>query len=423
MVQRLIEWFRRSSKRTSSSGIVAPLRRVFVDLSTIVQGDSGTGIQRVVKSICQELSGEDWPEVEIVAVAGTRRMPYRIVETPLLRSKVAASESPLILEAGDLFLGLDLAAHVLSSHEWQLRRWKENGASIAIVIYDLLPLLRPEWFNSRLVKSFNRWLRVIGRHADLLLPISRSVLADTQRFMAQWHPERAAVVRLRRFPLSGDIGLHDTQGELAAIQGTLRAMRQRSAILMVGTVEPRKGHAAALAAHRLNWREASPTASLLVIAGQKGWKTEALQSELAELDLERDGAIWLGRVNDAELDALYRACAGVLVASYGEGYCLPLHEALAYARPALARNLPVLRELEADGVAYFDGDDAVTLAKAMTSFISDRGTEIARCEKGWDESMAVLKAELTAPYKQLARPPSTSADFDVQSVLVAALPR
>ena len=365
-----------------------------MDVSTILKHDAHTGIQRVVKAVCKELRDQPWPGISVFPAAADKSSPYRVVATPLLAADGDFGPGPLELKAGDLFLGLDLAAQTLNRYEWQVRGWRRNGARLAAVVYDLLPVLRPDWFNPRLVRNFSKWIALLGRQADIILPISHSVSHDVQRYLSANQPSRMGEIAVHVLPLSGDLGQFVTGARMPVHDPVVAAMLQRPSILMVGTIEPRKGHAVALARHRENWA-ARPDAPLLVMAGQGGWKTERLQAELARLALADDGVVWLGKVSDEQLDRFYRACAGVLVASYGEGYCLPLHEALAYGKPALARDLPVLRELEAPGIRYFSNESPAELGSKMLALVSETGGSPLRpCTRGWGESLAVLERAL-----------------------------
>src|SRR6185369_17833072 len=125
------------------------------------------------------------------------------------------------------------------------------------------------------------------------------------KHLAAHHSERAPQIRSAVLPLSGDIGQFDYNSP-ARLDPVTEAMRARPAVLMVGTVEPRKGYAVALAAHRHAWATSSARAPLLIMAGKPGWQTAELQRELRALDLERDGAVWLEDVDDSKLHELYQ---------------------------------------------------------------------------------------------------------------------
>ena len=388
MLTRLLGW-RGFQHSKDPVGNRATLRRLFVDVSTIVRHDAGTGIQRVVRSVCRELSNGAGDDLEIHPVAASRWRPYSVVVTDLLPSRGTPPKGLLSLGEGDAFVGLDLSAHLLPRHERRIAGWVANGARVGIVVYDLLPYQRPEWFSSRTAPQFRDWLDVVARTATVALPISQAVADDLAAYVAAKRDSSREKLKLSVIPLGGSIGQFD-RAESEPDHPVIRAMENRAAILMVGTVEPRKGHDIALRAHRHAWN-ASPKAPLLILAGQPGWRTESLQVELRALTLENDGAIWLEDVNDHLLDRLYRACRGLLVASLGEGYCLPLREALAYGKPILARDLPVLKELDSPAITYFSSDEPHDLGARLLEFSSKQHPLYPSADDaGWSETVRAI---------------------------------
>jgi glycosyltransferase involved in cell wall biosynthesis len=371
-----------------------------VDVSTIVRHDAQTGIQRVVRAVCDQLTRANLNGIEIFAIAASSRHSYRLVSFDF--AKEAAGPvigTTLELGAGDVFLGLDLCAHLLSRYEVQLWRWQSRGAVIAAVVYDLLPYSNPEWFNRSTVRNFRKWMWVLGRRADLLLPISTSVSRDVERYLEEHHSARSGFIARQVIPLSGDIAMsRPSTGMPDHAASVLAAIKQRPTVLMVGTVEPRKGHAVALAAHKYGWKSDPSNAPLMVFAGKPGWKTEELQAEMSELTLERDGAIWLRAVSDELLTELYEACFATLVCSYGEGYCLPVHEALSHGKFALVRDLPVLREFSSPLIEYFSDDSPAALAAQLRALTLH---DLPAAHLPWDEKWDTTLAVLTKAIKEL----------------------
>ena len=145
----------------------------------------------------------------------------------------------------------------------------------------------------------------------------------------------------------------------------LDRLRFRPAILMVGTIEPRKGYDAAIAAFEHLWSKRSGEAPDLVIVGKGGWKTLAMQNKIrchAEHNIRLH---WLDSVSDEGLCKLYDACRGVFMASRGEGFGLPLVEAANHRRHVLARDLPVFREQDVPNALYFEDDDPEMLGERL----------------------------------------------------------
>jgi glycosyltransferase involved in cell wall biosynthesis len=165
---------------------------------------------------------------------------------------------------------------------------------------------------------------------------------------------------------------------------------------MVGTVEPRKGYEQAVSAFKTLWRDELNAPQLLVI-GRGGWKTHRLQQNLRQLSERDDRFRWIECASDEFLENVYERVTGLLVASEGEGFGLPIVEALAHGRPVLARDLPVFRELQGPGVCYFDGGSSARLGEALRGWL--RGIMARPPLAGgktatWDEAAAGLASLL-----------------------------
>jgi len=121
-------------------------------------------------------------------------------------------------------------------------------------------------------------------------------------------------------------------------------------VLAVGTLEPRKNLprlVAAYAALPLALQEAHP----LVVVGARGWRTGETLAALRSLGNRR--AI-LGHVSDAALAELYRRCAVFCYPSLGEGFGLPVLEAMAAGAAVITSNVSSLPEVGGDAVEYVD---------------------------------------------------------------------
>jgi glycosyltransferase involved in cell wall biosynthesis len=145
----------------------------------------------------------------------------------------------------------------------------------------------------------------------------------------------------------------------------LENLRFRAAILMVGTVEPRKGYEAALAAFDHLWRDRPAEAPDLVIVGKAGWKTSELQQRIRSHPQFSRRLRWFECMSDEGLCLLYDACRGLLVASRGEGWGLPIIEATMHRRHILARDLPVFREHGLPNISYFADDTPTVLGQQI----------------------------------------------------------
>ncbi len=138
-------------------------------------------------------------------------------------------------------------------------------------------------------------------------------------------------------------------------------------VLAVGTLEPRKNLprlAAAFAALPASLRERHP----LVVAGELGWQTGPTT---AALDALGTNVIRLGYVSDRVLAELYRRCGVFCYPSLGEGFGLPVLEAMAAGAAVLTSSVSSLPEVGGDAVAYCDPRSVAGITGALAALLED----------------------------------------------------
>nr|WP_246331859.1 glycosyltransferase [Brevundimonas mediterranea] len=166
---------------------------------------------------------------------------------------------------------------------------------------------------------------------------------------------------------------------------------------MVGTLEPRKGHQGVLDAFDRLWREGF--VGNLVIVGRAGWKVASLLERLRAHPEHGKRLHWLDNASDETLMRLYEASDGVLLASFAEGFGLPLTEALRYRKPVLARDLAVFCRHSSSGIRYFPVQaDTIAMASAISAWVEEiqSGAIVVRpgCDTDWRDSICSLLSAL-----------------------------
>lgn len=387
-------------------------KQLLVDVSTIIRSDVRTGIQRVVRALLGQLVSADIPGVIVQPVFASRNHGFCRAAFHSDGRLVNASEHPRGLQpvevrGGDIFLGLDLAAHTLPALESVLATWRRKGVTINMVIYDLLPISRPDWFSSRLIRNFHRWLDVVARQSDRCICISDTVAQALAEELLAHNPTHLPAVLT--IPLGSDLdssfpslGLPDN---ISAIRGLVRVRR---ALLAVGTVEPRKGYDCLLDALDHIWRSDPESDIALLIVGRAGWSTKKLQQRVRDHPEHGNRLVWLDQATDELLSELYRHCVGLIAASHQEGFGLPLIEAAAHGTPILARDLPVFREVGGELFDYFDNDAPEPLAARIKDWLaSTRRPSLAERDAlpRWSNSATALQVHLgLTKFSQVAVP-------------------
>jgi glycosyltransferase involved in cell wall biosynthesis len=358
----------------AANALPAAPRQLLVDISALVQADYKTGIQRVVRSIVLALIKEPPPGYRIEPVYSeggnhcyryARRFTCGMLDVPPL----ALEDAPIEARAGDLFLGLDLASSLTTQNQPQLQALRGKGVKIWFTVYDLLPLLRPDCFPFGSQKYYGDFIDTIALVADGIVTISRAVADELAAWLAQRPNRRVAPLKLAHFHLGADIDASaPTSGLPENAAHTLQALQAAPSLLMVGTLEPRKGQAQALAACELLW--AKGVAVNLVIVGKNGWLVDALAERLASHPEREKQLFWFNGVSDEMLLKLYEHSSALLAASEGEGFGLPLIEAAQKGLPIIARGIPVFREVAGEHAFYFEGTQAQDLAAAIEAWLA-----------------------------------------------------
>jgi len=142
--------------------------------------------------------------------------------------------------------------------------------------------------------------------------------------------------------------------------------------LMVGTIEPRKGHQVALDAFEALW--ARGVDARLVVVGRRGWLEEALVASFENHPEKGRRLFWFSDADDRELSWLYDRVRAVILPSYAEGFGLPIVEAARRGRLVICSDIPVFHEVGRDGVIYFPVNDPPALADAISDVLSGART-------------------------------------------------
>ncbi len=370
-------------------------QQLLVDVTELARENLGAGVQRVVQRILVELL-LDPPlgfRIEPVRISdGGNYVHARGFLAQLIgvAREAVGADTPVSVRHGDQFLGLDLIRDRAEVARDALLAMKADGASIAFVVFDVLPLQRPEWFPEGMGARFRQWLRLVAECGDSALCISESVCSDLRAVLATESP--ASQISVASFPLGADLDawLPPAAGLPGPAPGTAR-------FLMVGTVEMRKGHEQVLDAFELLWKSGEDCE--LLIAGSPGWLVSRLIDRLRDHPEAGKRLHWMQGGGDASLLAAYRDSSVLLAASLGEGFGLPLVEAAANGLPILARDIPVFREVAGRGADFFRGESGAELAAAIQDWLQRwRAGNIADplevSLSSWRESAGALKTML-----------------------------
>jgi glycosyltransferase involved in cell wall biosynthesis len=280
------------------------------------------------------------------------------------------NDEPIEFAPGDVFFGLDLNHHVPRVHSLFLNNMCKEGVLVYFMVYDLLPVQFPHFWepqhNVDLV--VHEWLSVVSSLSGVVC-ISKAVADDFSAWINKNIDVRQNKIKVDWFHLGGDIDhSQPSRGRPDDAEKVLAKLKSSPTFLMVGTLEPRKGHIQVLEAFEGLW--AADQNINLVIVGKKGWMVDDLVHKLqnhVELDKR---LFWLAGISDEYLEQVYCASTCLIAASYGEGFGLPLIEAAQHKLSIIARDIPVFREVGGDFAYYYKAQDPAELAQSIEKWLS-----------------------------------------------------
>lgn len=259
-----------------------------------------------------------------------------------------------------------------------------------MTVYDLIPLIHPEWFRWHEAKDLRRAIRGLAEDVGVV-SISHSTTADLVE-RTGISPSRVNTVH----PGFDSRLFHNDRSH----QSTNK-MRQDLGIpnapyyLCLNTQEPRKNMSMAIRAFAALAGMPGFEDHRLVLAGPTGWGASGSKVFGSLRSDVRDRILFVGFVEDSHLAALYGAAVGFLFPSLYEGFGFPVLEAMACGTPVISSATSSLPEIVGDAGTLLDPQDLDAWVGAMASLGDEASEELS--------ARAILRADLFRWDRSFAR--------------------
>ncbi|HUB65553.1 MAG TPA: glycosyltransferase family 1 protein [Methylocella sp.] len=261
--------------------------------------------------------------------------------------------------------------HVGLAFPWFLS-WLQRRPDVkpVFMLHDMIPLENPEWVSDAGMHHHRHMTNNAARYAAALIATSPTA--------------RDSVMRELRLRGRGDIPVATVPLPVAPIflerNEPDEELASHDYFVVCGSLEPRKNHALLINVWRELVRRHGPRAPKLVVVGSPGWGGDAILHLLTRSREIENHVILARGLSSPALQRLMSHAKGVLMASYAEGYGLPLIEALCVGTPVVASDLPAHRDVAGDYAIYRHPMDGLGWLAAVETLAdnTDEAQEIRR---------------------------------------------
>ncbi|WP_258726399.1 glycosyltransferase family 4 protein [Cellulomonas sp. NS3] len=338
--------------------------RVLVD-ATAIPADRG-GVGRYVDNLLPAVAALG---VDLAVVCQARDVASFAQALPgaeIVAAPAAVDRRPVRLaweQTGLPLLARRLRADVLHCPHYTMPQ--VGSTPVVVTLHDATFFSHPELHGDVKRRFFQTWTKVAVRRAATLVVPSEATGREVRRFAGG--DERAFHVAYHGVDTSVFHPVPPEERE--RVRATLGLDGWRY-IAFLGTLEPRKNVPALVRAWVGAVRDL-PEPPVLVLAGGPGWDTgvePALAAVPAGLDARRAGYLPLD-----DLPGFLAGAEFVAYPSLGEGFGLPVLEAMACGAAVLTSRELSLPEVGGDAVAYTSLDDE-GMSRAIGDLLADAET-------------------------------------------------
>jgi glycosyltransferase involved in cell wall biosynthesis len=251
------------------------------------------------------------------------------------------------------------------------------GTPCVVTIHDLTFFTDPDLYSPVVSTFFKSAIRTAVRRATRLLVPSKATRDELVRVLGA-DPTRIDVAY---HGVDHKLFHRPEPGEVRHVSDRL-GLHGKPYIAFLGTLEPRKNVPALIK----GWADAvgdMEDAPALVLAGSRGWSEEvdaAVAAAPSHLRLVRPGYL---RYSD--LPGYFGGALVTAFPSRGEGFGLPVLEAMACGVPVLTTHNTSLPEVGGDAVAYTE-PDAGSIRNALRGLLDDPARREALGSAGYARS-------------------------------------
>ncbi len=344
--------------------------QIFIDISEFLTTRITTGIQRVIREF-------------IIRILKDSYVVNIIYYDELLQSFIKIENSEIdaflkdikyyqfkfstqidIFEMTDkkIFFDIDSVWNAKLKREKIYPKLKEHNFKIYNFIYDLIPILFPNYMHEKSKLNFPDFIKAVYKYSDLVILDSISAQSDFLKLKKDLNILRKIDNDI--VCLGSDYAIYQDK-----LDSKYNELLTKKYILFVGTIEPRKQQSKVLQTFS-KLHKKYPDLNLIFI-GKIGWHVDKFINQLSNHPLKDKNIFHLTDIEDNLLNLFYKNAFIVTYLSNYEGFGLPVIEALAYNNITIISKNSSLKEIDNQFVDYIEHDLEDTFIKLVSCYIDE----------------------------------------------------
>jgi glycosyltransferase involved in cell wall biosynthesis len=241
-----------------------------------------------------------------------------------------------------------------------------------LTVCDLIPILHPEFFGVEKPEDHVVYhaLQSIDPQRDWVLCISEATKRDLCDYLSI-ERDRVFVTPLAA---ASDLFYPETDPQKIRTAHQKYGIPNAPYFLSLSTLEPRKNIQQTIRCFGELYQSGAIPDAYLVLVGSLGWNYDQLFADLNQNEQVKSRVILTGRVEDADLAAIYSPALAFVYPSFYEGFGLPPLEAMQCGVPVITSDNSSLPEVVGDAGIMVNPRDTPALKQGMLDLY--RGNEL-----------------------------------------------
>jgi len=344
---------------------------IYIDITQFERQRANTGIQRVVKEFLQRAMSSKAGTYKVLIYNQKSKKMQQVQNTEVKlflkdiknfqfkkRRTINIEEIKVVKKT--IFLDIDSGWNAPYKRDKLYPILKSNGFLIFNFIYDLIPVLLPQFVQNITIKNYKSFIKTVFKYSDMVILNSNSAQNDFLNYKKSLNIKRKISTEVV------GLGSNFIAIKTPVDNPMIKTVLNKKYILFVGTLEPRKNQEDVLNAFDALSKKHKDLN--LVFIGMKGWRVDKLIDRINSHILKDKRVFWFNRIDDTTLFHFYQNAFLVTYLSKYEGYGLPIIESLQHNNITITSKNSSMPEVGLDFTDYIEDDNLNQLTDTIALY-------------------------------------------------------